>query len=153
MNFIKCFLYLIVISVLAFIVGRILPKKWFCADHFPYKPFKFEQDGRVYNKLKVHIWQNKVPDMSKILPQIMPPKNLGGDYKGRLPLMLQETCIAEFIHILNCFTGLYCIKLLPGISGVIIAIMYIFVFNLPFIIIQRYNRPRLQRLLNRLKKD
>ena len=34
----------------------------------------------------------------------------------------------------------------PGAGGIIVTVIYILLGNLPFIIIQRYNRPRLQRL-------
>lgn len=150
MNFWKCFWFLIITGVIAFFVGRLLPKKWFCADRFPYRSFRFEQDGRIYDKLHIRKWQNRVLDMSKILPFMMPAKNLTGDFKKRLPRMLQETCVAELIHTLNCFVGLYCLKLYPGVGGVIISILYIILFNLPFILIQRYNRPRLMRLAKRV---
>ena len=63
--------------------------------------------------------------------------------------MICETCIAELIHALLCLSGLYCLKLWPGAGGIIAAIVYILLFNLPFILIQRYNRPRLIRLQQR----
>ena len=144
---------MIITGVIAFFVGRLLPKKWFRADLFPYRSFRFEQDGRIYDKIHIRKWQNKLPNMSKILPFMMPAKNLSGDYKKRLPRMLQETCVAELIHTLNCFVGLYCLKLYPGVGGVIILILYITLFNLPFIIIQRYNRPRLMRLAKRVYQN
>lgn len=153
MKFWKCFWFLIITGVISFFVGRLLPKKWFRADLFPYRSFRFEQDGRIYDKLKVRKWQSKLLDMSKILPFMMPAKNLSGDYKKRLPRMLQETCVAELIHTLNCFVGLYCLKLYPGVGGVIVWLLYITLFNLPFIIIQRYNRPRLMRLAKRVYQN
>ncbi len=148
-NFGKCFCYLIATGVVAFFIGRLLPKKWFRADFFPYRSYSFEKCGHIYEKLKVRYWQNKVPDMSKILPMWIPAKNLRGDYKKRLPRMLQETCIAEMIHTVLCVTGLYCLKLYPGIGGVIVLVLYVLIFNLPFIIIQRYNRPRLIKIMNK----
>lgn len=152
MGFWKCFCYLIITGIIAFFVGRILPKRWFHPDRFPYRCFKFEKNGRIYDKLKVHKWQNKVPDMSRIFPKLMPAKNLDGNYKERMSRMLQETCIAELIHSLLCVTGLYCLKLYPGIGGVVIVFLYVIVFNLPFIVIQRYNRPRLLRIAKRLRQ-
>jgi len=152
MNFWKCFRYLVFIGVVAFPVGRILPKKWFFADMFPYRSYRFEDEGRYYDKFKIRYWQSKVPDMSKILPQCIPAKNLSGNFRERLPRILQETCIAELIHSLLCFAGLYCMKLWPGVGGVIISLINIFILNLPFIIIQRYNRPRLSKLYEKVKE-
>lgn len=153
MRFLRCFIYLVITGVIAFFVGRILPKKWFRHDLFPYRGLKFEDDGRFYDKFGVRKWQNKVPDMSRILPFMMPPKNLTGNYKERLPRMLQETCVAELIHMLNCVAGLYCFKLYPGIGGLIIYLLYVLLFNLPYVVIQRYNRPRLLRILRRTQKQ
>ena len=90
--------------------------------------------------------------MSKIFSRIMPAKNLSGNYRERLPVMLQETCIAGLIHFLLCLTGLYCVVLWPGAGGVIISAINIMFFNLPFVIIQRYNRPRLMRIYRKLNK-
>lgn len=83
--------------------------------------------------------------MSKICTKIMPPKKLSMDSIAKLPLMIQETCVAEFIHVLLCVTGIYCVWLWPGIGGAVVAGLY-FLRNLLFVFIQRYNRPRLLRL-------
>ena len=64
-----------------------------------------------------------------------------------LPRMIQETCVAEMIHVLLSLTGLGCLVIWQGIGGVLVTAVYILLGNLPFILIQRYNRPRLQRLL------
>ena len=146
MKFWDCFWYLIIISIAAFFVGRILPKKWFRAELFPYRSYGFEKNGRIYEKLYIRRWINKMLDMSRILPFMMPPKRLTGDCEKRLPRMIQETCVAEFIHGTNCIAGLYCLWLYPGVGGVIIALIYAAVFNLPYMIIQRYTRPQLVRL-------
>lgn len=152
MKFWNCFWYLIIVSILAFFVGRILPKKWFRADLFPYRTYKLEKEGRIYDKLNIRKWQNKVPDMSKVFPKMMPPKKITADCYERMPRMIQETCVAEFIHGMNCVAGLYCLKLYPGLGGIIIVLLYTFLFNLPYMLIQRYNRPRLIALSKRLKE-
>ena len=149
-KFWKCFWYLIETGILSFFVGRMLPKNRFSAERFPYAPFDFEQDGKIYEKLGIRYWQNKVPDMSKILPKWIPAKNLSGNIKHRLPRMLQETCVAECIHVLLCISGLYCLKLYPGVGGFAVWLVYAALFNLPYIIIQRYNRPRLAKLARKM---
>ena len=98
-----CFVYLAIISIALFFVGRLLPKKWFL------------------------------------------PKKIDENYRDNLPLMIRETCIAECIHTLEAFLGLYCIVLWTDWGGVILSLLYA-LGNIPFIMIQRYNRPRLMRL-------
>ena len=143
--FLDCVLYFAVLGIASFFLGRLLPKSWFRADCFPYRCYDFEK--QLYQKLRVREWQDKVPDMSRILPMFMPPKRLTKGYQQRLPLMIQETCVAEFIHGTLILAGFACLKIWPGIGGEIMTTAYILLGNLPFIIIQRYNRPRLSRLL------
>ena len=42
----KCVLYLAAVGILFFIVGRLLPGRWFHADRFPFRAGRFEEDGR-----------------------------------------------------------------------------------------------------------
>jgi glycosyl-4,4'-diaponeurosporenoate acyltransferase len=142
----SCICYLAVLGICSFVLGRALPKGWFHGDRFPFCSFPFERDGKIYEKLNIKKWQKKVPDMSRILPKAMPPKRMGADYAVRLPRMVQETCVAEVIHVLLCVFALVCLDIWPGAGGVIITSVYILA-NLPFILIQRYNRPKLMRVM------
>lgn len=147
-----CIIYFIFISVWVFLIGLILPRSWFRYEDFPYCTFSFENQGRIYEKTGIRFWQNKVPNMSKIFPKLLPPKNLQGQYRQRLPRMLQETCVAEFVHCVLCVLGLYGMQLWPGMGGILATAAYILLGNLPFILIQRYNRPRLAKLYQRVKQ-
>lgn len=150
MRFWKCFRFLAVTGVIGFLLGRLIPKKWINPEKGIFCCFAFEKEGKIYEKLGIRKWQKKVPDMSRIFPFLMPAKNLKGDYQRRLPTMLRETCISELVHELLCLTGLYCLWIWPGIGGVISCLLYILIFNVPFILIQRYNRPRLMKLYKKL---
>ncbi len=61
--------------------------------------------------------------------------------------MIEETCVAEFTHFVLILLGFYALRLWPGTGGAVVTAIYILFGNLPFLIIQRYNRPRLQKLL------
>lgn len=150
MYFRRCLFYYLLISVAAFLAGRWIPKKWICWENPPFREFSFERGGRFYEAFFVQHWQKKLPDMSRIFPQWMPPKNMKGNYKERLPVMIWETCVAEWIHTALCLLGLYGLRLWPGLGGIVVTFVYVAVFNLPYIMIQRYNRPRLVRLYHRL---
>ena len=65
-------------------------------------------------------------------------------------MMIQETCVAEIVHIAVSILGLRCLWMWPGAGGVTVTVIYILLLNLPFILIQRYNRPRLIRLQQKL---
>lgn len=148
MGFLRCFLYLAVTGIFSFVLGRILPKDWFKSEAFPYRDYRFEKKGKIYNKIHVKKWQDRIPDMSRILPRTMPAKRLSAGYKEKLPRMIQETCVAEMIHFLLCLNGLACIFIWKGPGGVVLSIVYI-LGNLPFIVVQRYNRPRLLQLMKK----
>lgn len=150
-GFIKCFLYLSAIGLSSFFLGRLLPKKWFCYDRPPYRILPFEREGKCYDKLMIRKWKDIVPDMSRIFPKIIPSKKITAfpDAK-QLELMLQETCIAECIHAILGILGFFCIWLWPGLGGW--SMVFIFLLgNIPFCLIQRYNRPKLARLLSGLR--
>lgn len=143
---ISCACYLALTGIGAFVLGRLLPGDLFRADCFPYLGFSFEREGRIYEYLRIKAWQNKLPDMSRILPGIMPKKRLDTHYKTTLPDMVRETCVAELTHGLLCVAGLYCLRLWPGTGGIAVTALNILVNGL-YILIQRYNRPRLLRLM------
>lgn len=150
-GFLKCFVYLAVMGVFSFLLGRWLPKDWFRYDKFPYRIFTFEKNGKIYDKIYIRKWKECVPDMSKILPGMMPSKRLPGMMTPQqVKRMLQETCVAEFIHNLLCILGLPCIRIWGGAGGWVVYAVYV-LGNIPFSLIQRYNRPKLIRIYQKLE--
>lgn len=143
-HFLMCLLYITALGVLSFVVGRLIPKHWFHADRFPWVCHPAEQ--KLWKRLHVRKWQAKIPDMSRIFVKIMPEKKLTKENYENLPRMIEETCVAEWTHILLSIAGLGLLKIWSGVGGVCITIIYIVLGNLPFIVVQRYNRPRLQKL-------
>lgn len=149
MGLFKCACYIAAIGVVSFIIGRLMPASWFNEEAFPFTCCDWEKSGTVYNALEIRKWQNRLPDMSKIFPQLMQEKKISHNFQDELPIMIKETCIAEFIHVLLCLAGLYCIWLWPGFGGLTAAVINTLA-NIPFILIQRYNRPRLIGLQTKL---
>ena len=153
MEWFDSFLYLVCISIIAFPVGRLFPKKWFRYDRFPYTAYPWEDDGRIYYKIGIRKWMNKVPDMSRIMKNCMKRKELKSGFDGDdVRYLLDESCIAEVVHILLGIFGLQCIEYWPCSGGVIFAVLYL-IGNLLFVCIQRHNRPRLARLYERINKE
>lgn len=149
--FFKCVLYLAAVGFASFLIGRVLPKSSFYAGRFPFRPFRFEKNGSIYHALHIRTWKEGFPDMSVILPALIPSKKLPKVITtAQIEAMIQETCIAECIHALLCLVGFGCIFLWEGIGGWLMSLLYA-LGNLPYIIIQRYNRPKLVRLLKRLQ--
>ena len=145
--FIICLCYAAGLGVLSFFLGRLLPKRWLHPDKFPFRTYAWEE--KLWKALQIRKWQAKVPDMSRLFKKLMPEKKLTQQTVQELPLMIEETCVAELTHGLLCIAGLFLLKIWPGTGGVFLTVIYIVFGNLPFLLIQRYNRPRLQKLLAR----
>lgn len=75
-KFFSCVLYFAITGIAAFFLGRILPKKWFRYDRFPYRAFAFEREGKLYEKLGIRKWKDALPDMSRILPGLIPSREM-----------------------------------------------------------------------------
>lgn len=151
MGVVKCIVYIAVSGCVAFVLGRIAPKSWFHADRFPFRTYEWE--SKVWKAIRIKQWQAKLPDMSRILDfflpdnEILPLKKITESSLKNLPLMIQETCVSELTHAFLCFSGLAMLWIYPGWGGVLITFLYVFLGNLPFVWIQRFNRPRLERAL------
>lgn len=153
MGFKLCVIYIAAIGALGFVAGRFLPKRWFRYDAPPFKALPFENDGHFYRKLGIHRWHKLLPDMSRILPGLMPPKRVTAHISAaQAEVMVQETCIAEVIHVCLSILGLAIPFLWPGPGGIVACLVYILIGNVPFILIQRFNRPKLVHLLERCRR-
>ncbi len=141
--FIRSSVYFLLLGFLSFFVGRLVPKKIFHFDRLPFLPFGFEKNGKIYRKIGIAKWQGHVPDMSRIFKNIMPPKKLfGTPDEESLLIMIKETCVAEAVHFWLIVFGAGYFFIWPGAGGVICFFLSVFI-NFVFIVIQRYNRPRL----------
>ena len=152
MRLFLCACYLAATGILAFFIGRMLAGHRFRYDAFPFSSFGFEQDGQLYKRLRVSAWQSRVPDMSRVFPKLMPPKKLSArPDEQTLLVMIRETCAAEATHALLMLAGLGVIFIWPCAWGILLYLVYAIFGNLIFILIQRYNRPRLVRLYERMR--
>lgn len=149
-QFLYCACYLAALGILSFVLGRLVPKAWFDYRRAPYRTAAWEKDGRIYETLlHVSAWQTRVPDMSRIFPGLMPAKKMVRLDTQSLLTMIRETCVAEAVHWILAILGAGVLVLWPTSWGVLLYLLYAIFGNLIFIIIQRYNRPRLVRLYER----
>ena len=148
-----CLCYAAGLGVVSFVLGRLVPKEWFDYTRFPYRSFAFEKGGKIYEAIGIAKWQSRVPDMSRLFPKLMPAKKIPArPDEQTLLVMIRETCVAELIHWLLFFAGLAIPAIWPGVWGAVVCVFYCIFGNLIFILIQRYNRPRLVRLYARRNK-
>ncbi len=127
---------------------RHLPDRYFAKDNFLYRERKFEKSGLFYQKFfRIRRWKHFLPDGAAAV----------GGYKKRhltdfseenLQKFLLESRRAELTHWLAipCF---WIFGLFSPFVVVPLMFFYALAINLPCIVAQRYNRPRVMGLLQR----
>lgn len=148
MGLLYCVAYIAIVGIIVFIGGRLFPRKWINENKFPFKSFKFEKNGKIYDYIKIKKWKTKLPDASCILYKIMPKKRLETKSTEYAKVLIKESCIAESTHVIVGALSWICILIWKRKHGLYVAIIFN-ILNLPFILIQRYNRPRLKKLAYR----
>ena len=125
----------------------------FCVNRIPYRnmarlrprivPSQKECD--FYNHvLHIGLWKDYIPCVGEF-----DKKTLKGDSVEYLSLFILETIRAELAHVFCLLSTLLVLYLYRPRYSLIIPLFY-FAINVPCLIIQRYNRARLERILNRL---
>lgn len=148
MKWLRSVAYIAVLGIASHFIGEALPRRKFDANSFPYKGWRFEKNGKIYNRVGISKWKLIAPDMSAI-DRRMKSKRPGEITPENVDSLIRETCVAELIHwvLIALSPGVYFLWMTPG--GLILALADALIFNLPFIMIQRYNRPRLVMLQRR----
>lgn len=144
-----CFIVWPVLMVAAALLCTRLPERFFDYSSWFYRAHRWEKDGAIYQKLlRVRRWKKYLPDGGSLVKGGFEKKKLASFDKEHLDRYLLESCRAEMIHWL---------AMLPfwvfGFFTPTIVIFYMLLFalavNLPCVIAQRYNRPRIVRIVAR----
>ena len=134
------------VGILSHIIGESLPRKRFHYDAWPYKPYAWEEDGMFYNRvLRIRKWRKYLPDKSKAVKS-MYRKSLGTRFsESHVERLIQESCVAEFVHLMLILSSPFIAAFMDGRAALFCGIAFA-VGNVPFVLIQRYNRPKLIKL-------
>ncbi len=114
------------------------------------RPRRFEDGGRFYRRaLRIHRWKDRLPEAGALFDGGISKRELPGRDATGLAVFVRETRRAELAHwwAMAC-SPLFLLWNPPLASALLVA--YGVLVNLPFIVVQRYNRFRLQPLLARL---
>ena len=118
-------------------------------DGWLLRPRRFEDGGRWYRRwLRIGRWKDKVPDAGDLFRGGVSKRHLPAYDEAGLQLFVRETRRAELAHWwAMCCGPVFVLWNPPLAAGLLVA--YGVVVNLPFIVIQRYNRFRIQALAGR----
>jgi glycosyl-4,4'-diaponeurosporenoate acyltransferase len=121
-------------------------------DGWLLRPRRFEDGGRWYRRgLRIHRWKDRLPDAGDLFRGGVSKRRLPGYDAAGLELFARETRRAELAHWWAMACGPVFILWNPPLAaGLLIA--YGVAVNLPFIVIQRYNRFRIAALTSRMSR-
>jgi glycosyl-4,4'-diaponeurosporenoate acyltransferase len=126
-----------------------LPANRLSQDGWLLRSRRFEAGGRWYRRnLRIHRWKDKLPEAGALFDGGVSKRHLPSYDAAGLQLFVRETRRAELTHwwAMSC-SPLFVLWNPPLAAGLLIG--YGVAINLPFIAIQRYNRFRVQALLER----
>lgn len=154
-DFLVCLVWGSLIGASSNFIMAVIDEKWYQPDLWLFRCRRWEREGQFYRKLRIHRWKDKLPDMSKMFPKYLPTKRVNASMNAdQVHKVAEETCKAEACHWGLCTATLsfffVCEKFMAALTWWLV---YSLVFNVPFIIIQRFNRPRLVRLEQRLREE
>lgn len=139
------------IQVAGALIGRKVPYSKLDRRRWLYRARKWEKGGAIYRALLVHKWKNFLPDGAKYFKGDFTKKHLLSYDSSYLETFVKESCRAELVHWLGMLPFVVFFLLVPPlIAGILV--VYAVIVNLPCIVAQRYNRPRLAALFEAAKK-
>jgi len=124
-----------------------IPRQWFIRHSRLFRPFPFERNGELWQRLfRIKGWKGRLPDGAMFFKSAYNKQTLHGIDSPSLTEFLIESRRAELTHWLSMVPAP--LFLLWNPSGAFWGnVAYAVLFNMPFILAQRYNRPRLERLI------
>jgi glycosyl-4,4'-diaponeurosporenoate acyltransferase len=124
-----------------------LPLSLFDPDGWLFRPRGWESGGEVYQRLfRVRSWKKLLPDGAALFKSGFRKKRMISRSPDYSRLFIRETCRAELMHWL-VFALVPLFYLWNEWLVATLMIPYAVLTNVPCIIAQRYNRPRLVRML------
>jgi glycosyl-4,4'-diaponeurosporenoate acyltransferase len=140
--------------VAALLVGQLanlVPPSWLATGRRRPAPPAPRSRGARAGPAGIRVWKRFIPDAGGALPGGVPKASLVRRDPVALRRLVVETRRAELVHWLLWPAGLLTALWLPP-AGVAVNLVFGTVFNLPCVLLQRYNRLRLRRCLARMDR-
>lgn len=113
-----------------------------------FNTYHFEQSGETWNKIfKIKKLKGKLPESTVIMPGSFDSSQMHDTSPETLNNYISETNRAELTHWLSILPAPLFFLWNPR-NYWALHLMYALLSNMPFILAQRYNRPRLRKLYN-----
>ncbi|EXJ16992.1 glycosyl-4,4'-diaponeurosporenoate acyltransferase CrtO family protein [Imhoffiella purpurea] len=114
--------------------------------------YSWENDGKFYEGLGIRTWKDRLPEAGAFFPGGFSKRRLLRQDASYLGKFVLETSRAECSHWLTWGLSLTFFAWNPWEIGVVM-LVYGALSNIPFILVQRYNRARLRRTLRIIERQ
>lgn len=147
-----CFLVWLIIQLGVANICLHLPDRLFNTDSPFFKAHRFEQDGQLYERIfHVRSWKHLLPDGGALWKKRgYKKRKLENMSEENLTRFWIEASRGELVHWL-CIALFWVFGFFAPPVALWGMLLYALLANLPCIFTQRYNRPRVLRLLKRKK--
>jgi glycosyl-4,4'-diaponeurosporenoate acyltransferase len=124
-----------------------IPLRWLYRDRWLFRERSFERGGSTYRDvLRIKRWKDRLPEAGGLFRGGLSKRALPTAAHGGIARFVAETRRAELGHWLAAAGAPFFVLWNPLPVGVVMVVYGVLV-NLPFIVIQRYNRIRACRVL------
>jgi glycosyl-4,4'-diaponeurosporenoate acyltransferase len=148
---VDCLVWTLVSTAVGYATHRA-PDERFAGDGRLLRARGWERGGRFYeDRLHIKAWKARLPEAGHWFAGGFDKKHLGDGSTAHLEQFVLETRRAEWTHWLLLVTGPCFLLWNPWWLGLVM-IAYAVIANGPCILIQRYNRSRLERVLVRARR-
>lgn len=151
LTIVLCFLVWPVLQVGAAFICLYMPDRYFSPDGFYFRARRFEKEGQLYDRIfRVSRWKHLLPDGGIFWKKRgFRKKRLDSFTEENLNRFLVESARAELTHWL-AILPFWIFGFFAPVRVIWYMLLYALLINMPCIIAQRYNRPRVHKLLNRV---
>lgn len=151
-TFILCFVLWAILQLGVSRLCLLLPLRFFGPENVLFREYKFERGGTFYERVfHVRAWKNYLPDAGMVWNKNgIRKKRLASLKPDHLELFLLESGRAELTHWL-AILPFWVFGFFTPPSVIWMMLVYALAVNMPCIIAQRYNRPRVRRLLGLMR--
>ena len=127
--------------------GERIPSRWLSPDSAVFRIRDGESGGRLYERLfRIRRWKDLLPDGTRITGRGFSKSRLQRRDRAYLTTFRQEACRGELVHWAALLTTPLFLLWNP-VWVMPVHAAYALAANLPCILVQRYNRARLGRVL------
>lgn len=129
-----------------------IPLGWIDPNHWFFQTFSWEKGGEIYQKLfKVRSWKRFIPNGSRLYRNAFSIKNLPTNEIMYLERWLIESIRAEICHWVMILPG-FLFFLWNNVTLGWTMVAYACLNNLVPIVMQRFNRPRMRKLIDQYQR-